>query len=255
MAAIVTGDPSPQKSIKSNQPTKKAYWNYSFRFFNQIKCFGFSGDGSKINIGWFGSLLDRLKELSNQTIDQIQENPKLQSANRYHKVDWSAKNIPIKLQDLDWIAETYRNNPSEYPMYQIDISRALGRIVGFWDENSVFNIVLLDPLHNIQPSKYNDYKVDDCRVLESDYLVVKKEAQIAHRKCQNDSCEAKKHLFENVVNNGHSNNNSVFVIHLKNELVIDAYDLMDSSSHTDFSSIFEAGIYSVLSSGYAKSKE
>ncbi len=35
----------------------------------------------------------------------------------------------------------------------------MGRVVGFFDEDRVFNVVLLDPLHNIQPSKTYNYRV------------------------------------------------------------------------------------------------
>ncbi|WP_431260802.1 hypothetical protein ACQ86G_12220 [Roseateles chitinivorans] len=33
-----------------------------------------------------------------------------------------------------------------------------GRLIGFFDADEIFQIVLFDPLHNAQPSKYNDYK-------------------------------------------------------------------------------------------------
>ncbi|WP_416760853.1 hypothetical protein ACNI65_01880 [Roseateles sp. So40a] len=44
-------------------------------------------------------------------------------------------------------------------MIQIAISKAEGRLIGFFDEEAIFQIVLFDPLHNAQPSKFNDYKV------------------------------------------------------------------------------------------------
>ncbi|OWQ83395.1 hypothetical protein CDN99_26475 [Roseateles aquatilis] len=74
-----------------------------------------------------------------------------------HPIDWGGKHVPIKLDDLDWIDEVYRGR--EFPIVQIAVSKAEGRFVGFHDEDGIFQIVLLDPLHNAQPSKYNDYKV------------------------------------------------------------------------------------------------
>lgn len=65
------------------------------------------------------------------------------------------------------LGKTYLDNEVEYPFHQFQISQSLGRVVGFLDETSTFNIVLLDPKHNIQPTKSYDYKVTPCEPLGS----------------------------------------------------------------------------------------
>lgn len=140
-------------------------WTFSFRYFKEIENFGLN----RIQPSWFSSLLVRLNELSNKAITDITSNPSARDAWRYHEINWSQKNIPIQYDDLEWVDQAYRGNQEDFPLYQFQISQALGRVVGFWDEKQVFNIVLLDPMHNIQPSKSYNYKVDACYPNESEY--------------------------------------------------------------------------------------
>ena len=88
---------------------------------------------------------------------------------RYHHINWDQKNIPIQRKDITWLDDMYLSNEAEFPILQFQISKSFGRVVGFWDENHLFNIILLDPLHNIQPSKSYGYKVDRCGPLSSEY--------------------------------------------------------------------------------------
>lgn len=53
-------------------------------------------------------------------------------------------------------------------MYQFQLSTSKGRVVGYWDKN-IFNIVLLDPEHNLQPSKDHNYSVDQCFPIKNEY--------------------------------------------------------------------------------------
>jgi len=96
---------------------------------------------------------------------------------RIHNINWSAKSVPIKRSDLNWIDKDYLNNEEEFPIMQIAVSRAEGRLVGFFDEQNAFQIVLLDPLHNAQPSKYNGYKVRLCKPLGCELSTVMHEAK------------------------------------------------------------------------------
>lgn len=51
-------------------------------------------------------------------------------------------------------------NDKEFPIMQFSISISTGRIIGYFDrDSSIFHIVLLDPNHNIQPSKRNNYQI------------------------------------------------------------------------------------------------
>lgn len=140
-------------------------WSFSFRFWNQIEYFGLNKSQPK----WFVSLLEKLKELSDKQIDKFLADGTERDAWRYHPIDWNQKNIPIQQKDLEWIDSAYKDNPIDYPLLQFQVSQALGRVVGFWDENNIFNIVLLDPHHNIQPSKPHNYRVDACSPLSCEY--------------------------------------------------------------------------------------
>ncbi len=140
-------------------------WTFSFRFWNQIEFFGLGSSPQK----WFVSLLEKLKELSEKEVEKFISDYSQKSAWRYHHIDWGQKNIPIQRQDITWLAHEYLNNEDDYPILQFQISKSFGRVVGFWDENSIFNIILLDPMHNIQPSKSFAYRVDPCDPLSSEY--------------------------------------------------------------------------------------
>jgi hypothetical protein len=59
-------------------------------------------------------------------------------------------------------------NEEDFTLWQFQVSTARGRIIGFWYETTFF-IVLLDPLHNMQPSRDYDYEVDDCYPLMNKY--------------------------------------------------------------------------------------
>lgn len=155
----------PKKPIITLSNPEDWKWIFSFRFWNQIEYFGLDRTEPK----WFISLIEKLKELSQLSKQSVLEDMTTRKNYRYHKIDWNQKNIPIQRTDLNWIDKDYLNNSDEYEMYQFQVSQALGRIVGFWDENLVFNIVLLDPLHNIQPSKSHNYKVDSCNQLTCQY--------------------------------------------------------------------------------------
>ncbi|WP_051183198.1 hypothetical protein [Desulfocurvibacter africanus] len=150
---------------KAEEPKR---WTFSFRFWKQIKYFGLDRTPET----WFASLLAKLQELSKEELEKfLCDSAKLDTW-RYHPIDWNQKNIPVKMKDLDWIPSSYRDNEEEYPLMQFQISQALGRVVGFWDENDTFNIVLLDPLHNIQPTKRTGYRVDPCNPLNCAYTLL-----------------------------------------------------------------------------------
>lgn len=55
-------------------------------------------------------------------------------AYRFHPIDWAAKNIPIQRMDFDWIERKILENVDEYPFLQFQVSTALGRVIGFFDE-------------------------------------------------------------------------------------------------------------------------
>jgi hypothetical protein len=101
------------------------------------------------------SLLNRLSQLSAEDIDNLTTGANA-AAIRFHPVNWDSKNIPIAKKDLDWLGDY---SSEEFTLVQFHLSKAMGRVVGFFDEDQVFNVVLLDPLHNLQPSKDFGYRV------------------------------------------------------------------------------------------------
>ena len=141
--------------------------SFSFAYFKQYRYFGLNG----VNASWFASLLDRLKDISDKSPD-IMGDYTARKQYRIHPVEWGQPNIPIQRADLDDVPKSYLDNDAEYPILQFTISKSMGRVAGFFDEeSSVFYIVLLDPKHNLQPSKDHGYKVDDTTPLPTPYEV------------------------------------------------------------------------------------
>ncbi|MET4153367.1 hypothetical protein [Bradyrhizobium sp. RT7b] len=95
--------------------------------------------------------------MSAMEVDEFLENRAYKDAVRFHPIDWNATAIPIKRSDINWIDKDYQND--EYEFVQFHVSKAMGRVVGFFDEDNVFQVVLCDPLHNIQPAGDFDYRV------------------------------------------------------------------------------------------------
>jgi len=181
-------------NIKNNQagrvarPTTvaKRNWTFSLQYWKQISKFGLG----QSNASWFVSLLEKLSDLSKKDPDIFLSDRGEKNAWRYHGINWQQQNIPIQRSDLDWIPKIYLLNDEEYPLVQFQISKALGRVVGFMDEKQVFNIVLLDPLHNLQPSQHFHYRVDDCEPLTCEYskLVANIDEIKNNSNCADSSC-------------------------------------------------------------------
>jgi hypothetical protein len=177
--SIACPPPSP------SAPARKK-WIFSFRYWREIEFFGFN----RTNSGWFVSLLERLADLSNEDLDRFTRDRSKKNALRYHKIDWGQKNIPIQRSEFVWLPKDILENEEELPFLQFQLSKSLGRVVGFWDRDFVFNILLLDPFHNIQPSKHYDYRVDPCSPLCCDYtkLLISIDA-ILDSQCYERECE------------------------------------------------------------------
>jgi len=128
--------------------------SFSFQFFRQIEYFGLG----KCDKEWYLLLIKALSDLSHMTCNELFNNKKQL---RYHKIKWEQPNIPLQPEDFDWIPSSCRER-----LWQIYITTANGRIVGFVD-NNVFHIVLLDPEHNIQPCKERKYALTTTTIKES----------------------------------------------------------------------------------------
>lgn len=144
---------------------EKQYITLSFRFFKQdTPWLGLSGKQPN----WFVSLLNRLQDISTKPIEFITDT-KDTKGYRFHKLKWDQKNAPMKRADFTWVAHKYLNNPKEFEFMQFEISTGTGRVIGFFDETDCFNVVAIDPFHNIQPSKIHNWQTRKTHILESEY--------------------------------------------------------------------------------------
>ena len=210
---------------------KPSNFSFSFKYFRQIKYFEIGGVGNS----WYISLIERLQELSKKDWAMFERDFLEKQSFRYHEINWDSKNVPIKRLDLNWIDKHYLENEEDFPMMQFHVSKALGRVVGFWDAWKIFQIVLLDPLHNIQPSSYNAYRVNDTHFLGSDLssllIDIEKVKAGIDKNCTCATCREVLSLPSGI------NNACILLAHLDEEYL----DYLNSLSH-GIKDIIEVGI-------------
>lgn len=209
---------SPKVSKDEIKPNPK--WVFSFEFFNQIEYFGLSESDPK----WFVSLLEKLRDLGSIDVDSFKSDYTQRNSWRYHPIEWTQPHIPIQRKDLTWLPSDYLNNEDDFPLLQFQISKGLGRVVGFWGVGSnIFYIVLLDPLHNLQPSKSYGYKVDDSSPLSCQYssLLADIENSLRKKSTNCSECEAFKFLEKIPTKNNSTNFFAVFIDDETNERLKD----------------------------------
>lgn len=231
------------EKLRRSARNKEKRWEFSFRFFRQIEKFGL--DGKAVPNDWLISLLARLQSLSLEKIENILDDQINTDAYRYHAINWNAKKIPIKREELNWIADSYRANPEEFPLEQLMLSKGTGRFVGFFDENWVFNIVLIDPLHNLQPARDFGYTVDDCSPLTCELTQLQLAVQGSIRQCKDAECMASKGIRDALAGSdkGYSEGYGVVLIKVEDPQTLkDANELVDSGKAKDFADIFEQGL-------------
>jgi hypothetical protein len=189
MKPVVTEIGAQNKPIVFTPPTDS--YTFSFLYFQQIQFFGLSETDTK----WCVSFLDRLRDFCRINLHQFFNQKGLKDWWRFHDINWKATNIPIQRNDLNWLPRTILDNEEEFPLCQFQVSTTRGRIIGF-DYENIFYIVLLDPLHNMQPSGNFNYAVDDCYPLSSHYESLVNDIEILRVKTclQKDTCEVFKEL-------------------------------------------------------------
>ena len=159
------------------------YLSFSFRYCTQQEWFGIDNQDAT----WFASLQDRLKDLSAKT-GAILENKQVRRDYRLHPINWNATKCPIKKEDLTSVPKAILDKAEPDFFWQFQISKGTGRVIGFFNEdNSVFYIVLLDPKHNIQPSKDYGYHVTPTSVALTEYERV--QMVIAEAEKKRNTCE------------------------------------------------------------------
>jgi hypothetical protein len=156
-------------------------WVFPFQYFNQAEFFGLDG----VDANWLAGFLEKLRELSNMSIDEAIQPGRTQGVLRYHKIDWNHKNTPVNRNDFKWVPKQILENEEEFPFVQFAVSTALGRIVGFWDDKFVFQILVIDRKHNIQPSEKHNWQVRNTFIIESELDRLKIQIDsIKRRKCE-----------------------------------------------------------------------
>jgi hypothetical protein len=232
---IVTSAIPPDPQLVK-EPKK---WTFSFRYWRQIEYFGFDRTDS----GWFVSLLEKLTILSSEEREKFICDWGKTSQWRYHNIDWGHKNIPIQLTDIDWIPSYYRDNKDEFYLVQFQISKALGRVIGFWDRDYVFNIVLLDPWHNIQPSKDFYYKVDPCNPLCCDYTkLLNSLDDILDAKCKKKQCEHVEEIQSIPTSRNALLESNVLMVKLTDEDIEYSELLIQEGKASSLNDIFQEGL-------------
>lgn len=230
----LTLDVEIKKPVLSRFVTKEE-WSFSFKYYNQIENFGFDGKDERLSTKWFISFLDRLRDLSKTDKETFLEDHVIRQNWRYHEVDWNSYNIPIKRSDLKWLGKDIIEN-EELSFVQFHISKALGRVAGFWWEN-IFYIVLLDPLHNLQPSKYNNYEIRYSRPLACEFTSLLAQVENIKKIIHQASHEELKSLVLTVPETQHYTNG--IIVFVDNEY---ASHLQSISNKVGFQKILEDGI-------------
>ena len=189
--SIATGDPGKaRQSINKQVLAQGKQWTFSFRFWRQRdELFGLE----PCDPAWFVSLLDRLHELSREMVERFQGGDTVKDGYRYHGIDWAAKNMPMTRAQFDWLPHVYRDNEKEFEFVQFQVSKAEGRVIGFWDEEWVFNLLLLDRMHNLQPCKFTEYETRPSPVLQCQYTHLLFTAKAAMKLvCNGSGCAVSK---------------------------------------------------------------
>ena len=225
---------------RSSRPENKN-WEFSFKHFRQIDKFGLDGGG--IANDWLVSLLERLKQLSQESIENILGNQIMADSYRYHPINWGANSIPIERNTLDWISEPYKSNPEEYPIDQIMVSMGTGRIVGFFDENWVFHLVLLDPLHNLQPSKRFNYTVNPSSPLNCQLTQLQVAVRDGLQHCSGHECGASARIRDALDEKTYSERYGIVLLKIEDSQTLnDAQALIAEKGADSYAEIFEAGL-------------
>lgn len=229
----------PEKSpLPGNEKVQPKCWTFGFSSFKQIPYFGFDNISPK----WFASLFERLKSLSQEPVDGFLADGPRKTRLRFHDIDWNATKIPISRQTLDWLPEDVKNNPVEFPLQQFQISKAMGRIVGYFDDNQVFQIVLLDPLHNLQPSGAHNYRVTRNLPLNCEYTQLRENILKAamQSKCADGACPVRDALA--AIDSKPPAEMNVLLMKPSDDAVKNANELVAAEKATSYEDIFETGI-------------
>lgn len=170
------------------------YFSISFKYYVQRDFFGIGEQRST----WFAGLFDRLKDFSGKTAS-ILEDYQQRKAYRLHPISLDTKNCPLSADRLKSIYKDSQKLVENDLIWQFQLSKGTGRVIGFFNETlTVFYVILLDPKHNAQPSADYGYTVEDTEIALTDYEVLKlkfAEIEEASQKCnKQDFCPIIQHI-------------------------------------------------------------
>jgi hypothetical protein len=190
---------------------------------------------------WFIALLNRLRELCREKVDRFFQDYTFQDQIRFHEVDWSAASIPIQRTDLLGLPTNIRTNDEDYPIFQFHLSKGTGRIHGFWDTNYCFQVILLDPFHNLQPSKAVQYEVRPTVFGRCEYSLLKTAVDEANEQnCIGTECPLAKQLRE--VHRRSEEQKTVVIARITSDVAKELSDLRAQGNETSISEIVSFGI-------------
>jgi hypothetical protein len=163
---------------------------------------------------------------------------------RWHKLKWDQTGMRLRREHLDWIPSDYRNNDVDFPLFQFQISQALGRVVGFQDETGVFNIVLLDPMHNAQPSDYSNYKIRPTKALECHYTALLARVEALHETIRraHDLGEAVRLASQNELQNATYHATTAVILTIEDATRVEIEALLDLRREFSWDEIVMAGV-------------
>lgn len=241
--APVAERPTPQGRQTRSSGNPK--WSFGMKFFREIKFFGF--DSAEIDKRWMVSMFYRLGELSGlRVMDVMRDAGVREGTLRIHDIDWSARNAPLGPEDIDWIVEADHPPGREFSLIQLAVSKAEGRLIGFFDEEAIFQIVLFDPLHNAQPSKYNDYKVRLSKPLGCEVTALRHEVAQVMAKSRERACGCEIDLAAALQWRRDQRGSAIVMPVIDGTEIEDADQLIAEGRVGSYRDIFAAGLVAVL---------
>lgn len=110
---------------------------------------------------YFSKLIQRLKDCSTMTKEDILRRSGSRDSLRVHPIDWNDRRCSLKSFGLPAAV----GQDADDEAFQISLSRTNGRVHGYFVTNT-FHIVWIDPRHNLYPG-LEDMDLEACS-LESD---------------------------------------------------------------------------------------
>ncbi|EPG66091.1 hypothetical protein [Leptospira wolffii] len=156
--------PSPRdhkasKIRPGNFNPRSSYISFSFSLFKDTENFGFDCQ-PPLTQNWIGAFVEALRSLSELTVKDLEDNGRTKEKSHFHKIPWGDANVYFSKEEFyrRFIPQKYEAD--DYEIYQFSISKANGRIIGFFDEDKTFKVVLIDAKHNFHLSIHSGKRLD-----------------------------------------------------------------------------------------------